>query len=121
MKQPDVQTKAALHTLPVAQPVPSARLLHAVVLTAGWQLWQVLAGLTAPEAMILPPMKHPSTHALLALQTLPVAQSVPSGKLVQALRLVAGAHAWHTLAGSGSPGAYVAPLMKQPDAQVPPM
>jgi hypothetical protein len=36
-----------LHTSPVAQFVPSATLLHCVVLALGWQLWQALVGFGA--------------------------------------------------------------------------
>jgi len=33
-----------LQILPDAQPVPSVTALHALVLVAGWQLWQALLG-----------------------------------------------------------------------------
>jgi len=49
MKQPAVHAPA-VQTLPDAQLVPSVRLLHAVVLVAGWQLWQALAEFTAAGA-----------------------------------------------------------------------
>jgi hypothetical protein len=39
-----------LQTSPEAQLVPSARFVHAVVLTPGWQLSQALPDLTVPDA-----------------------------------------------------------------------
>jgi hypothetical protein len=38
----------AVQISPVPQPAPSARLVHAVVLEPGWQLWHGLAGFAVP-------------------------------------------------------------------------
>jgi len=36
--------------MPVPQHVPSALLVHAVVLEAGWQVWQAFVGFGVPPA-----------------------------------------------------------------------
>ena len=38
-----------LHTSPEPQPVPSGRLLHAVVVVPGWHVWHALAGFAVPD------------------------------------------------------------------------
>ena len=38
-----------LHTFPEPQLVPSARLLHIVVLVPGWHVWHELAGFAVPD------------------------------------------------------------------------
>jgi len=40
----------ALQIFPAPQAVPIATLLHAVVLTPGWQLWHEFSGFAAFEA-----------------------------------------------------------------------
>jgi hypothetical protein len=47
MKHP-VSQLPSLQTACVPQLVPSAMLLHAVVLTEGWQVWQPLVGFAVP-------------------------------------------------------------------------
>ena len=48
MEQPELQV-VLLHTSPVPQVVPFARLVQVVVLLPGWQLWQALLGLVMPD------------------------------------------------------------------------
>jgi hypothetical protein len=47
MVHPDVHVPATQDIIP-PQLVPSAAVLHAVVLVAGWQTWQGFAGFAAP-------------------------------------------------------------------------
>ena len=47
MKHPAPQAPDE-HTSPVPQLTPLERLLHAVVLVAGWQLWHAFAGFGVP-------------------------------------------------------------------------
>jgi hypothetical protein len=49
MKQPEAQTPT-LQTSPVAQLVPFATLVHAVVLVPGWQVSQAFVGFAVPDA-----------------------------------------------------------------------
>jgi hypothetical protein len=108
----------ALHTSPVAQLVPSASLLHAVVLAVGWQLWQALPGFAAAGAYTVAPMKHPGAH-VPALQTEPAPQLVPFASLVHAEVLAPGWQLWQALPGSAAPEATIVPPMSHCVPQAP--
>src|SRR5262249_14020683 len=101
------------HTLPPPQVAPSGSGVKAAVAIAGWQLSQRWAGLAAPCATSVPPMKQPPWHETLA-QTRPLPQVVPSPTPVHAVVDVAGWQRWQALAGFSAPAAAKAPAMKQP-------
>jgi hypothetical protein len=88
MKQPTLQLPS-LHTACAAQLVPSAMLLHPVVLIGGWQLLQLFSGLMAPGAKTAAPMKQPILQ-LPSLHTASGAQLVPSALVDHDVVLVAG-------------------------------
>jgi hypothetical protein len=122
---------------------------QAVVLEAGTQPWQTLAGLTVDGALKAAPMKQPALQEL-ALQTWPVPQGAPSASalwaqapellqvsLVQRLPSSVQAVPWESavqrsgavveqcwhppLAGSTALAATNAPAMKHPVVQAPPV
>ena len=57
------QESFAVQRLPSSQAAPFATLLHVVLLTPGWQLWQGFVGFGAPAATHAPPIKHPVVDA----------------------------------------------------------
>jgi hypothetical protein len=50
LQTPLVHTSVLVHALPSLQVVPLVTLDHALVETAGWQLWQALPGFAVPDA-----------------------------------------------------------------------
>jgi hypothetical protein len=101
MEQPATQLDP-LHTSPAPHAVPLTRLVHAVALAAGWQLWQGLAGFGAADAYTVPPMEQPATQ-LAPLHTPFVPQAVPLASFVHPVVLAAGWQDWHALAGFAAP------------------
>jgi hypothetical protein len=101
-------------------------LVHDEVLTPGWQLWQELLGLRAPDATTLPVLASPVPEAMShwvphapAAQTSPLPHVNPSAWFVQAVALDVGVHIWQLLFGFDVPAANTCPPMKQLDEQAP--
>lgn len=82
MQMPDWQLSMSVQRLPSSQLEPLATLVNDDVDTAGWQLWQELAGLTAPEAQVWPPITH-CARQLPPEQASPAPHVVPSGRAEQ--------------------------------------
>jgi hypothetical protein len=55
-----MQQIPALHTWPDPQPVPLLTLVQLEPNSAGWQVWQALAGFAAPAAKGVESMKQPT-------------------------------------------------------------
>jgi hypothetical protein len=122
MKQPTSQVPVALQYESVPQLAPLARVVHSVVLVAGWHVWQAFAEFAAPDAKNAPPMKQPAEHEGLEaapLQTFPVPQLVPRGRGLQLAVLTPGLQSKQGLPGSSVPGAWVIPPMPQPVPHAP--
>jgi hypothetical protein len=77
-------------------------LLQAVVLAAGWQLWQPLLTFAVAAWKSTPPMKQPGPQ-LPPLHTSPVPQLAPSERADHADALVPGWQLSHRLSGSSVP------------------
>ena len=88
-------------TTPAPQLAPLAETDQVVVDEEGAQAWHGFAGFTAPEAYVVPAMKHSVTHAPLP-QIWPAPQLVPAGTSDHALVEDAGAHTWQMFAGLGA-------------------
>ncbi len=117
MKQPGVQVPDE-QICPDAQPAPlPVTGLHALVETAGWQLWQGLVGLVVPTGRNVPPMKQPVVQTP-AEQVRPEPQLLPVSGL-QAVVERAGWQLSHGLVGFVVPPSRTTPAMKQPPVQVP--
>jgi hypothetical protein len=121
MTQPEVQP-VAWQTPAVPQSVPAASWVQAVVLVPGWQLWQLSAGLSAPEATVppsTPPMSQLAPHRPFE-HTWPFPQDVGgmlAGTFVQLVVLMDGWQVWHGLFGFA--GAVQVPLPASAPEQTP--
>jgi hypothetical protein len=111
-QDPDEQLPDPLH------PIPVATLLQDVVLTTGWQIWQLLLGFEVPDDSTVPPMKQPLWH-VPALQTSPLPQPAPVMTLVHELELTSGWQLRQGLLGFRVAGNSRVPPMKQPLWHVP--
>jgi hypothetical protein len=106
---PAVQASVVQVRPSLAHAVPSGSLDHALVLVAGVQIWQPLAGLAAPDASHVPAMRHslawsvcvhaPPWQASVVQERPSLVHAVPFGSDENAVCDTAGWQLWHALVG----------------------